>query len=48
METKSSEVLTNVETVAIEQPVVTDLGSLTRLTLGQGKHDTADMKKYYY
>jgi hypothetical protein len=48
METKSSEVLTDVETVAVEPPVVTELGSLTRLTLGQGKNDTADMKKYYY
>ena len=48
METKSSEVLTDVETVAVEPPVVTELGSLTRLTLGRGKNDTADMKKYYY
>jgi hypothetical protein len=48
METKSSDVLTDVETVAVEPPVVTELGSITRLTLGQGKNDTADMKKYYY
>ncbi|MFD6142066.1 lasso RiPP family leader peptide-containing protein [Promicromonospora sp. NPDC060271] len=48
METKPSDVPTDVETVTVEPPVVTDLGSLTRLTLGQGKNDTADMKKYYY
>lgn len=48
MEAKSSDVLADVEIVAVEPPIVTELGSLTRLTLGQGKNDTADMKKYYY
>lgn len=32
----------------IEPPVVTELGSITALTLGKAKDDTADMKKYYY
>ena len=48
MEIKSSDVRADVVAVALEPPVVTELGSLTRLTLGQGKNDTADMKKYYY
>lgn len=48
METKSSDVRADLDTVAVEPPVVTELGTLTRLTLGQGKNDTADMKKYYY
>ena len=34
--------------LALEPPAVTELASLTRLTLGQGKNDTADMKKFYY
>jgi hypothetical protein len=32
----------------VESPVVTELGSLTDLTLGSGANDTADMKQYYY
>ncbi|GAA1874307.1 lasso RiPP family leader peptide-containing protein [Myceligenerans crystallogenes] len=32
----------------VESPVVTELGSLTELTLGSGANDTADMKQYYY
>jgi hypothetical protein len=48
MKIESSESLADVETMPVEPPVVTELGSLTRLTLGQGKNDTADMKKYYY
>jgi hypothetical protein len=48
MKIDSSESLADAETTPVEPPVVTELGSLTRLTLGQGKNDTADMKKYYY
>jgi hypothetical protein len=32
----------------IEEPVVTELGSVTKLTLGTQTKDTADMKEYYY
>jgi hypothetical protein len=32
----------------IEEPVVTELGSVKKLTLGTQTKDTADMKEYYY